>query len=75
LSYIQPNLAKPILLDSKYYELSHKNTEPYAFCFKFLSFNLIKETDQTFLKKKRISYASMLDLRKFVGVQTHLDTV
>jgi hypothetical protein len=35
LSYIQPNLAKPILLDSKYYELSPKNIELYAFCFKF----------------------------------------
>jgi hypothetical protein len=35
LRNIQPNLVKPILLDSKYYELSNKNTEPYAFCFKF----------------------------------------
>jgi hypothetical protein len=35
LSYIQPNLAKPILLDSKYYEPSHKNTEPYGFYFHF----------------------------------------
>jgi hypothetical protein len=35
LSYIQPNLAKLILLDSKYYELSHKNIELYAFYFNF----------------------------------------
>jgi hypothetical protein len=46
---MQPKIVKPILLDSRYYELPIKNTEPYAFCFKFLSLKLVTETDQTLL--------------------------
>jgi hypothetical protein len=30
-----PKLVKPILLDSKHYELSDKNIEPHVFCTKF----------------------------------------
>jgi hypothetical protein len=60
LSYIQPNLAKPILLDSKYYGLSPKNTKPYV-----LNFGI-----PNLFKRAKISYASVLNLRKFVEVQT-----
>jgi hypothetical protein len=36
-------------MDSKYYGLSIKNIESYAFCFEFQSLKLIKENDQTLL--------------------------
>jgi hypothetical protein len=35
LSLIHQKVVKPILLDSKNYELSNKNIEPHVFCNNF----------------------------------------
>jgi hypothetical protein len=34
-------------MNSKYYVLSSKNTEPHASCFKFLDLELVKGNGQT----------------------------